>query len=272
MNRFAHWAASALLAAVASLSFPALALDAHGPDAWRVVDVAPNDVLNVRMGPGTDYPVFASFAHNERGLVLETCVPLVSREQLADMTAAEQAALPPRWCLMRAADRPASGWSIPTRGWVVARYLAGDSGTAIAAASTENEERTGQTITDQIPAAEALVRELYSAHAMALRGGGHSPLQLPRARDFFSDNVASQVDPGRFGADPLYDGQDYEISNLRIAADPDEPVFRGMITIHADFHNFGHPLRVSFYLRPDTERAGNPLLIFRIEHEEGEIW
>lgn len=29
-------------------------LDGHGPDLWRVIGVAANDMLNARMGPGTD--------------------------------------------------------------------------------------------------------------------------------------------------------------------------------------------------------------------------
>jgi hypothetical protein len=271
MNRLAQRLAAALLTVV-TFSLPAVALDAHGPDTWQVVDIAPDDVLNVRMGPGTEYPIIASFAHNARGLVLETCVPLISLEQLAEMSAGEHAALPPRWCLMRATDRQTRDWGVPTRGWVAARYLAEDGGTPTATPSADGGKPAAPPVTDRIHAAEALVRELYSAHAMSLRGSGKSPLRSPRALDFFSDNVVAQIDPAVVGADPLYDAQDTDISNLRIAADRTQPTFRGMITIHADFLNFGHPRRVSFYLRPDTERAGNSLRIFRVEHEDWEIW
>ncbi|HHX89704.1 MAG TPA: hypothetical protein GX700_08035 [Paracoccus sp.] len=239
--------------------------DGYGPDAWQVVGVSPGDVLNVRMGPDTAYPVTGNFARDARGLRQETCVPLMTMAQSMALSDAQRAALPPRWCLMHDADRR-------TRGWVNAGYLAEDGSVAVSRPSVTNADLVDQTLTGQIAAAEALVRELYRAHAMALRGGGQSPLLLPRAREFFSDNVARQIDPARVGADPLYDGQDYEISSLRIAADPDQPAFRGMITIHADFLNFGQPRRVSFSLRPDTMRAGNPLLIFRVEYEEGEIW
>ena len=50
-------------------------IDGHGPDAWRVTGVAADDVLNARMGPGTNYPVIETFAHDERGMQQITCVP-----------------------------------------------------------------------------------------------------------------------------------------------------------------------------------------------------
>ncbi|MFO7758360.1 MAG: hypothetical protein R6V26_07765 [Roseovarius sp.] len=45
------------------MSGPVLA-DADGPDARRVVDVAPDDSLNARMGPGSDYSVIGTFDHD----------------------------------------------------------------------------------------------------------------------------------------------------------------------------------------------------------------
>ncbi len=45
------------------VSGPVLA-DADGPDARRVVDVAPDDSLNARMGPGSDYSVIGTFDHD----------------------------------------------------------------------------------------------------------------------------------------------------------------------------------------------------------------
>ena len=58
--------------------------DADGPDAWRVVDVAGGDVLNVRMWPGTEYPVIDHFAPDARGLQQVTCVPLLKAEYYQD--------------------------------------------------------------------------------------------------------------------------------------------------------------------------------------------
>lgn len=94
-------------------------IDGHGPDAWRVIDVGVNDVLNARMGPGTNYPVIETFAHDERGLQQITCVPFYTMAHFSVMTEAELDALPPRWCLMRSADMSKAGW-------VAQRYLIAD--------------------------------------------------------------------------------------------------------------------------------------------------
>ena len=94
-------------------------IDGHGPDAWRVTGVASDDVLNARMGPGTDYPVIETFAHNERGLEEITCVPFYKMAHFSAMTEAEREGLTPRWCLMRSAD-------LAKAGWVAQRYLIAD--------------------------------------------------------------------------------------------------------------------------------------------------
>jgi hypothetical protein len=94
-------------------------IDGHGPDAWRVTGVAVNDVLNARMGPGTDYPIIEKFAHNERGMQQITCVPFYTAAHYTRMTQAQIRALPPRWCLMR--DK-----TMGKAGWVAARFLQED--------------------------------------------------------------------------------------------------------------------------------------------------
>ena len=102
------------------LAAPAMAeIDGHGPDAWRVTGVAPDDVLNMRMGPGTDYKVIDRLAPDARGLTQVTCVPLMIQPYAGRLTDAERAALPQRWCLMRSADLMKSGW-------VAQRFLSED--------------------------------------------------------------------------------------------------------------------------------------------------
>lgn len=71
------------------------------------------------MGPGTNYPVIETFAHDERGLQQITCVPFYTMAHFSVMTEAELDALPPRWCLMRSADMSKAGW-------VAQRYLIAD--------------------------------------------------------------------------------------------------------------------------------------------------
>lgn len=97
---------------VACLTAPAAwaEIDGHGPDAWRVTGVAADDVLNMRMGPGTQYLVIDHLAPDARGLEQITCVPLLIPSIYHRLTDAERAALPPRWCLMRSSDHAQAGW------------------------------------------------------------------------------------------------------------------------------------------------------------------
>jgi hypothetical protein len=241
----------ALWLATLTTAGPGLA-DADGPDAWRVVDVAPDDALNARMGPGTRYKVIGAFAHDARGLVQITCVPLRSGGIYWQLTAAERAALPPRWCLMQSPD-----YSL--KGWVAQRYLAEDSTMPAAGQGVDSPT---------IAAALELVERLYRDHARALRDGAvTSPLNPSRARDFLVAPLAAKLAQRSFGADPLFDAQDTDISDLRISPDPDQPVLRGMITVNVDFRNFGRWHRSVLRLR---HQNGAPRVI-RIEHPEWQI-
>lgn len=238
-----------VVAFVVLLAAPATAwAEADGPDAWRVVNVAPDDTLNARMGPGTDYRVLGRFAHDARGLRQVTCVPLVPPGVWFEMTEAERAALPPRWCLMRSADDSLEGW-------VSQAYIAEDGGEAALPAAAETP--------DVAIAAERLVRRLYDEHLDALSGDVVGPLHPKRARAFFTMPIAEAIARDGLQADPLFDAQDTDITDLRVALDPDEPMLRGMITVVAQFRNFGQPRRAVVRLRAE---GGEPR-IFAIEHE-----
>src|SRR5690606_8058678 len=117
--------------ALALAAMPAYAeIDGHGPDAWRVTGVPANDVLNVRMGPGTNYPVIESFAFNERGMQQITCVPFYTAAHFTAMTEAQIKALPPRWCLMR-------NKTMSKAGWVAQRFITPDNAVAAAPQATK---------------------------------------------------------------------------------------------------------------------------------------
>lgn len=221
--------------------------EADGPDAWRVVDVAANDALNVRMGPGTEYPVIGRFEHDERGLRQVTCVPLVTAEQHFAMSEAARNALPPRWCLMKSADNSVEGW-------VAQRFLAEDHGQAGAPAAQGE---------DPAVAGERLVRRLYNDHLRALSASFTSPLHPSRMGEFFSKPLIESRAGKPLQADPLFDAQDIDIADLRVALDAERPMFRGLITVNVDFRNFGHPRRAVVRLRYED---GEPRII-RIEHE-----
>lgn len=221
--------------------------EADGPDAWRVVDVAPDDLLNVRMGPGTEYPVIGRFSHDARGLQQVTCVPLLKAPYYFQMTEAQLDALPPRWCLMQSADRSLEGW-------VAQRYLMEDH---------ELDGEPPRAAQDVSVEAERLVQRLYDDHLRALGGGSTGPLDPARVGDFFTAPLAARIVRDGLQVDPLLDAQDAEITDLQVALDREQPMFRGMITVNADFRNFGYPRRAVVLLRVEE---GAPRVI-RIEHE-----
>ena len=227
-------------------------LDGHGPDAWQVIDVAADDVLNLRMGPGTRYPIIGEFAPDETGLIQITCVPFMTYEQGMNLSPSSRAQLdlPPRWCLMRSADSR-------RKGWVSARFLAEDDSPAGANHS--------QPDADSEEVAVRLVERLYTLHELALRGQALSPLERPRARDFFFlDDVRLIVDHPA-GADPLFDAQDVDITDFAFTL---ESHFRGLIGVTASFRNFGRPQSVGFSLRQDTRQEGAPVRIMEITHSD----
>ncbi|AML51707.1 SH3 domain-containing protein [Falsihalocynthiibacter arcticus] len=227
-------------------------IDGHGPDSWRVTGVAANDVLNVRMGPGTAYPVIETFAPDTRGLEQITCVPYYALRHYSEMTEAQINALPPRWCLMRGRDMMRAGW-------VAGQFIRpDDEDTTIP--SQESLISTGDPLLDQ---AQALVRELYVVFEM---GGeqGDNPFYPPTAERYFFAGLAPKL--AGHGSDVMYDAQDFQGQVTRIAPDADRPMLRGMITINVDFINFGQQDRAVFSLRADTSQQGAPFRIFRIEH------
>lgn len=253
------------LALALTLAAPLAAeIDGHGPDAWQVTGVAADDVLNARMGPGTQYRVIDRFAPGERGLLQVTCVPLVPMAVHTRLTAAERAALPPRWCLMRSADYARAGW-------VNAAYLEVDgslpAGSDAAAAAPV---ATGAIAVDLAAAAGdgdlqdalMLVAGLYTAFETA--GGTADHPFYGRAPEFFSSWV--QPNLAGHGADVLYDAQDFDGQVLRVYPDAAQPHIQGFMTVHVDLVNFGRRSTVTYNLRRDTGQPGAPVRIIRVGH------
>lgn len=250
------------LALGAALAFAAPAaraeIDGHGPDAWRVTGVAANDRLNMRVGPGTQYPVIDSLAPDARGLEQITCVPLLIPSVAQKLSEAERASLPPRWCLMRTGDMLRAGW-------VAQRFLMEDVAQESGARPTGQGAAPVETIGDAlIDRATGLVAALYTAFE-APGGARENPFAPGRAAGYFFADLVPEL--SGHGADLLYDAQDFQGAITRIAPDPAQPMLRGMITVIVDFTNFGRPDRATFRLRADTTQPGAPLRIFRIEHD-----
>lgn len=119
MRLFALSTLAAAALASAAFSPPAHAT-ADGPDAWRVTGVSASDVLNVRVGPGTQYFVISALPHNARGIQLGTCVPTVTRAQYFALSAAAQQRLNgySAWCVVI--------YEGQQLGWVNRRFLTED--------------------------------------------------------------------------------------------------------------------------------------------------
>lgn len=233
-------------------------IDGHGPDAWRVTGVASDDVLNMRMGPGMQYLVIDHLAPDARGLRQITCVPLLIPSIQHRLTEAQRAGLPQRWCLMQTAD-------FAKAGWVAQRFIMEDNSAAAAPDSRSDVVPAAQGIGDPlIDDAARLVRNLYADEAASESRTDYPFLAGNAERYFFADIVPALVG---HGGDLLFNAQDFQGRITRIAPDPDQPMFRGMITVNVDFTNFGRPDRAVFRLRADTGQPGSPIRIFRIEHD-----
>ncbi|MEM0900352.1 MAG: hypothetical protein AAGI92_10440 [Pseudomonadota bacterium] len=230
------------------LSFIALVdaafAEADGPEAWQVAGIEAGDRLNVRMGPGTDYPVIGSLPPGARALRNLACVPYYTLGDLDALSEAERVALPARWCFIFHAP---SG----EKGWVAGRFLREDTG-VVAGVRTDRR-------------AIGLVNELMDA-VIAQESGGPSPLQSPYAEQFFDSAIIPNIDPGWLGADPIIGGQDSQISKLSVRFDPDIPPLRGLYTVRADFENFGQLRTVRFSVREDwRDRTQMHILSFEVD-------
>lgn len=234
-------------------------IDGHGPDAWRVTGVAADDVLNMRMGPGTDYLVIDRLAPDARRLEQITCVPLLIPSIYHRLSEAQRAGLPQRWCLMRSAD-------FSKAGWVAQRFIMEDGLEEVVQPGAGTDGGTSPDMSGDplIDGALSLVRDLYADFA-ASDSRTDNPFAPANAPNYFFAELVPAL--AGHGADLLYDAQDFQGEVTRIAPDSEQPMLRGMITVNADVTNFGRQSRAVFRLRADTEQPGAPYRIFRIEHE-----
>ncbi|AKM06804.1 hypothetical protein [Pelagerythrobacter marensis] len=240
----------ALAGLICASSTASAEIDGHGPDAWRVTNVAADDVLNARMGPGTQYPVIDAFDHDARDLQQVTCVPLLIAGVQEKLTREQREGLPTSWCLMRSADLSRSGW-------VRQHYLMPDG------AGTATVSPTGDAM---IAEAVSLVRSLY-ANADPYAAPARHPLDPANARNYFSADVVAAMRSQPPQADPLFGAQDFDGSYGEPFADPDQPMFRGMITVNVEIVNFGRRHTAVVRLRADPAQPGSPIRVVRIEHD-----
>lgn len=94
-----------------------------------------------------------------------------------------------------------------------------------------------------------------------------SHLDLDAREIFFFSDFISALKTQPLGADLLIGAQDFQGRVSEPVPDPDQPMFRGMVTINVEIENFGQTHTAVFRLRGDTSRPDAPLRIFRIEHD-----
>lgn len=90
-----------LTIAVLALGAGPAGATADGPDYWRVKDVAPGDVLNMRGGPSAQALKIGEIPHDADGLTNLDCAGEMSLVEFEAATEAErEAARKRRWCLV----------------------------------------------------------------------------------------------------------------------------------------------------------------------------
>ncbi|MWD29669.1 hypothetical protein E0K89_019495 [Aquicoccus sp. SCR17] len=120
-----------------------------------------------------------------------TCVQFFTMAHYSAMSDAEIEALPPRWCLMRAADMGKAGW-------VAQRYLIAEGYEPVATPAAD---------TDEAPGGE-MIRE------------AHDPAN---AGIFFSADVVAAMQATPLQADPIYGAHDFGGSVSVPSPDPHTP-------------------------------------------------
>lgn len=79
------------------------------------------------------------------------------------------------------------------------------------------------------PEATAIVRKLYDARARANHRQGAEPLQGKTSSDYFTADIVALLRAEWIDAHPLYGVQEFNDRVTRVAADPEQPMLRGMV-------------------------------------------
>lgn len=230
--------------------------EADGPDAWRVSGVAQDDVLNIRMGPGVEYPIIGAFEPDARHLLAETCTPLATFAEFDALSDSDRATLPDRWCLMDGGTRG--------RGWVAHAYLAEDY---LGADAAELNEGAGERAPPPFDIAVPLVRNLFEKEAFLLGRGESLLADSGEARAWFFLDVARRIsrDPAAYS---LFAGQDADVTDVTAVLDPDRPIRQGVVTVLVRYTNFGASRETRVLVRADPKQGG-AFRVFSIEQQDG---
>lgn len=116
-----------------------------------------------------------------------------------------------------------------------------------------------------------VVEELYVAQAQAF-GEGSAPLLMHEvpSQEFFFNDKAKVLNGVNMGYDPLYQGQDAEITEMVISLDTDYLKMAGTAVVDVAFRNFGELVEMKFVLHRELA-DGDKWQVFDIEFDGGTL-
>jgi len=116
-----------------------------------------------------------------------------------------------------------------------------------------------------------VVEALYVAQEQAFREGS-APLLMHKvqAAEFFFNDKAKALNGINMGYDPLYQGQDAEITKMVIKLNKDFPRMAGTVLVDVAFRNFGELVEMKFVLHRELA-DGDKWQVFDIEFDGGTL-
>ncbi len=112
-----------------------------------------------------------------------------------------------------------------------------------------------------------VVEALYDAQAQAFEEGS-APLLMHEAaaQEFFFNDKAKVLDGINMGYDPLYQGQDAQITEMVIKRNTNFPKMAGTAVVDVAFRNFGELVDMKFVLHRELA-DGDKWQVFDIEFD-----
>lgn len=116
-----------------------------------------------------------------------------------------------------------------------------------------------------------VVEALYVAQEQAF-GDGSAPMLMyeAAAQEFFFNDKAKVLNGINMGYDPLYQGQDAEITEMVIKLNADFPKMAGTAVVDVAFRNFGELVEMKFVLHRELADEG-AWQVFDIEFDGGTL-
>ncbi len=121
-------------------------------------------------------------------------------------------------------------------------------------------------VSEQARALE-LVKSLYREHLGPKLDQANVFGNQAKMRKYFEDGLANSADGEKLGFDPLIDGQDAEITDLKIYPDPELPALRGAYFVVVSFKNFGQSVKLTASVRL-VLNEGSKLQILDLEGKD----